>query len=163
MISKRRIEAGWSRGLVWESYIHGEDHWGAICGYHQSRGYLAGENKKHQLELPDRLKGRSRVRKFGSNVPRGTKRPGGTRSGKPRKPAASYRERECDERSTVLVRGGAVSIGLPGRETRKVLSESGLDEIDHSTYRGSCEDVWRALLKLPANHRGTGTHRPPRH
>lgn len=161
MIGKKRIDAGWGRGLVWESYVRDAGHWEAICGYHSSRGYLAGERKKHQIELPDGLKDRSRIRKFGTNVPRGTSRQGKTNKGKRRRVATSYRDRECDERSTVLVRGGAVSIGLPGRETRQALLASGLDRIDHSTYRGSVEEVWRALIKLPADSRGRGNPKSP--
>lgn len=75
MIGKKRIENLWTWGLVWESYIRSGEHWRAIMGYHQSKGYLAGESKGHQLELPKWAMDRSRVRKFGGhvrNVPRGT-------------------------------------------------------------------------------------------
>jgi len=67
MIGKTAIESRWEHGLVWESYIKSESHWGAISGYHKKKGYLAGENKAHQLELPDYLIQSSRVRKFGAN------------------------------------------------------------------------------------------------
>ena len=79
MITHAWIKESWKYGHVWESPIYGERHWRAIVGYHQSKGYLAGEKKAHQLELPPFLAGRSRVRKFGAkqrpsgdNVPRGT-------------------------------------------------------------------------------------------
>lgn len=69
MIGKKNLDRAWFYGLTWESYIKSKEHWERIIGYHQKSGYLGGtsENKRHQLELPEYLKGKTHVRKFGAN------------------------------------------------------------------------------------------------
>lgn len=113
MIGKARIAEMWTLGLVWESYVKSDAHWGAIVGYHQSKGYLAGESKAHQLELPEWAMGRSRVRKFGGhvrNVPRGTienDSPEKVLPQKDRRADVTYRDRflECGNGSRISCSG----------------------------------------------------------
>lgn len=125
MLGHKRIAAAWDRGLVWESYVKNEHHWRAICGYHRTKGYLAGEAKAHQLELPDYLKSESRVRKFssnftllGGNVPRGTLKRGKRRDSK------SYSERfeACDKQTRLIFEGREYLIDGSCKENRERLA-----------------------------------------
>ena len=65
MLGHSKIMAAWRCGFVWESPIRDEGHWRQMIGYHNNKGYIGGDDKGHQVELPDYLMGESRVRKFG--------------------------------------------------------------------------------------------------
>lgn len=150
-IGKKRIQRAWGFGLVWETYVASEDHWKAICGYHNKKGYLAGERKKHQLVLPGWLRSKARIRKFGTNVPRGTppdKSSGNVPRKTKRSAAKPYNDRDCDKTCTVIARGGAVKLPVPGRVAREIFTDK-MDRIDPTTYRGSVDDFWAALSQIP--------------
>ena len=110
MIGHDRIEAAWRHGHVWESPITDRRHWGKIIGYHEKSGYIGGDTKGHQIELPDYLMDRSRVRKFGRKQHRGgdnapRERPVGDRGRTQRAKSESYRQRfsQCGEGARVRV------------------------------------------------------------
>jgi hypothetical protein len=111
MIGHENIRRRWRWGHVWEARIRDRSHWQRILGYHQQKGYLAGEAKGHQLSLPDYLCSRNRVRKFGRkadpdptvrDVPRET-----SSINPPRAAASPYRERfrRCGDGSRVCIDG----------------------------------------------------------
>lgn len=155
-IGKQKIQGAWGRGICWETFIRDDDHWKAICGYHKSRGYLAGERKAHQLELPEWLRGQSRVRKFGTNVPRGTSpglrgTPHGDAPRRKRAPAKAYKDRDCDRSCVVVARGGSVQLPVPGRVAREAFGVE-MDMIDCTTYRGNVDSFWRAMARLPTGN-----------
>jgi hypothetical protein len=67
----------WKYGLVFESYIKSEAHWGRFTSYFGDNGYFdpnsgcESKDKSHQLELPEWAKAVSyRIRKTGSMVKR---------------------------------------------------------------------------------------------
>lgn len=122
MIGKRAIEARWEWGLVWESYIRSEEHWGAIIGYHQAKGYLAGENKEHQLELPPWCMTRSRVRKFAGNANKDRDLPANV----PRGTSAYKKHREPDRTYAEKLRtcGRGVRVGCAGQWAEGVMDHA---------------------------------------
>lgn len=152
-IGKKRIQRAWGFGVVWETFIKTKDHWKAICGYHSSKGYLAGERKKHQLVLPRWLRSESRVRKFGTNVPRGTetRSSGDVPRGTKRSADRPYKDRDCDKTCTVIARGGAVKMPVPGRVAREVFGAE-MDMIDNTTFRGNLDAFWRAMSQIPTKN-----------
>jgi hypothetical protein len=154
MIGKRRIQKAWRFGVVWESFVRDEEHKRRMAGYARKTGYLAGENKGHQIELPDYLLGQSRVRKYGSNFnpapppprPEADRKP----TGKPRKRAKPYSIRfdECNKTCRVFTgRGGIIEIGIPGSLAREIAGET-LDKIDHSTFNGDTESALLAIERM---------------
>ena len=65
----------WKHGLVFESYIKSEEHWGRFTKYFGAKGYFdphsgcESKDKSHQLELPEWAKNVTyRIRKTGSMV-----------------------------------------------------------------------------------------------
>ena len=149
MVGHGRLQAAWGRGLVWESPINSENHWRAIMGYHKSKGYLAGEAKGHQLELPEYLRGESRVRKFGASFtvscpwPRQEQAEGrGTR-----RKAAGYKERfkYCDTETTLLVGGRALTVAGTLKDTRATVEAVALEDAGGGRYLVSQEMLPKVL------------------
>jgi hypothetical protein len=151
MIGKSRIQQKWRKGLVWETFAHDLNHWQAICGYHRKTGYFASEKKQHQLELPNYLQNRSRVRKFASNY--GTipvkrakniskKEKGCSREQK----TYSERLKTCNKTCKVCKAGGWLDLPVSGAQVRAI-AEDKLDMIDYKTYRGSDAQTMDVILE----------------
>lgn len=157
MLGKRKIQRRWGYGHVWESYIKDEEHWRGIIGYHQKKGYLAGERKKHQLCLPGYLLDTVRVRKFGrppaKNVSRETIKDGHGDSEcekaarNPRK-LSTYRQRfeDCDSETTIRVNTHSYAkVRGSLKETREVL-EGLLESVDYKTFNVNNGLRYRSFL-----------------
>lgn len=154
MIGKHEIQRLWGRGNCWESYIQNEQHWNAIRGYHKGKGYLAGEPKAHQLELPEYLMGRSRVRKFGgrsgrSPVDRPTDVPRGT--SQKRRKSAPYRHRfaHCGEGSRIEIDGNW-SFTSTDYELIRSMADRYLGDRVNGRWEGDPEDQVYALSQAKA-------------
>lgn len=151
MIGKNKIQQRWRKGLVWESYANSLNHWQAICGYHRKTGYLASENKQHQLELPEYLLDRSRVRKYASNfgtIPVKRTKNIVKKDHVVTRVQESYRDRlkACNTKSKVCKGGGWMDIPVSGASVRAIAAEK-LDEIDYKTYRGSNNETMGVILE----------------
>jgi len=163
MIGKTRISGQWKYGHVWESYIKDESHWRSIVGYHKKKGYLAGEKKAHQLELPDYLLETSRCRKYGSNIKTNPSTKAREQVAqklhnaknmpekKKRKKSEPYQVRfaSCDSESIVFspTTGGRMVVPVPGREVREVFRSACRDEISPTLYLFDDEESAFAALR----------------
>jgi hypothetical protein len=150
MLGKQRIARAWPYGIVWESYIKNAAHWKAIVGYHRKKGYLAGEQKAHQLELPDYLLKNTAVRKFGRpNKGRRTKEPLVSREtiAKKTRRTRSYEERfaECDTQTSICINDDRwTKINGSLSTTREIFSDN-LLKVDYKTF-GVPDDTRYAQL-----------------
>ena len=149
MVGHERLSAAWKRGHVWESPIRSEDHWKAISGYYKSKGYLAGETKGHQLDLPEYLRCESRVRKFGANFTVSCPWPptdAGRRSGG-KKTASSFRHRfdYCDTETEVVVGDRSCTVVGALKVVRKRVSEQSIGRAGGGRYLVS-QDCLEAIL-----------------
>jgi len=152
-IGHGRIARAWSEGIVWEDYIRDEAHKRAMAGYARKTGYLAGEQKAHQIELPDYLHSQSRVRKYGRNfnpTPDNRNKVRGTGPKRKRNPARPYAQRlaDCNQSCRIFLEtGGIADVNLPGAVVREYLSER-LEATDHSTFVGGREETRLAIEGL---------------
>lgn len=155
MIGKRRIESAWAWGLVWESYIKSESHWQAISGYHKSKGYLAGESKGHQLELPEWAMDRARVRKFAGNHRERAddiaenRCEGGSVAVNRRDKAGTYRERiaSCGQGVRLRCAGQWAASGMGAGEAAGIAG-SRLQTRGKGVYEGESAAVCRTANRI---------------
>ena len=151
MIGKKLIASKWMYGLVWESYVKSENHWKRIKGYHQHKGYLAGESKAHQLSLPRALRNRSRVRKYGGYVRRIEERAQQEPSACPRKRArdSTYDERfnECGKNTRVNLCGNWSEIHISSA-TARTLADRYLGDHENCTYHGDHDSLTHVLNEI---------------
>lgn len=141
MFGHRTLTDSWGLGIVWESFIKDKDHWFGICGYHAKKGYLAGEEKKHQLHLPDYLYGETAVRKFGYSATLREKKQKKEaikeviKEIRPRK-TRTYGEKleKCDEKTKICV-NGQTWLEVPGslQEVRQLCEEE-FESLDYKTF-----------------------------
>jgi len=155
MIGHKKIARAWYHGLVWESYIKDERHWKGIVGYHLKKGYLAGESKQHQLNLPEYLESETSVRKYGYSMAlREAKEEVKAKvevkkSGKTRIPR-SYADKfaECDSKVKICLNGVAwIEIPGPLKEVRD-LFETEFDSIDYRTFNIVNERQFDTFLRI---------------
>lgn len=151
MFGHRRITKAWRHGIVWESYIHSAKHWQRIIGYHNKKGYLAGESKAHQLCLPNYLKDQTSVRKFGYSASLRDKVVkdaeveviNNEKTEKKTRKTRTYDEKfaKCDESVKICINGSAwFSIPGPLRDVREIFRDE-FDEIDYRTFNVDAEQL----------------------
>jgi len=152
MIGKKRIDLEWGWGWSWESYIRDADHWAKIKGYHRSKGYLAGEGKAHQLELPAWLLTESRVRKFSGSQfnPTGYKK-AASRSLSRRKRPAAYADRfaSCGDGCKLRVCAQIADTATPYK-TAAVIASSNLQPRARGRFEGERAAVIKTALEIMA-------------
>ena len=150
MLGHAKIKESWGRGHVWESPIRSEAHWGAIVGYHRKKGYLAGESKAHQLELPEYLMAESRVRKFGASFALSCPWPkkANLERGPRRARARSYRAMlgGCDTETKILVGSRVATVPVGLSELRAAVRAGAIADLGGGRYvldQGTLSDVLR--------------------
>lgn len=153
MIGHDNIKSAWSYGHVWESPIKDSEHWRRIMGYHQGKGYLAGEKKAHQLILPPFLLDQNRVRKFGANygaIHAAQREEGGGASRR----SKTYREAQSTCGLSVRIVSGGESFHLSKRpEDVYPAFRENLEAVNKTLFVGKPSDYRAALdaIFMPKN------------
>jgi len=155
-VGKKRLDKLWKIGFTWESYIHSENHWQRIKGYHKYKGYLAGEQKQHQLTLPNYLLDEKVIRKFGSNyhaAPR-VSDAAPRRAARKRGKKLKYYEKfaACHTDTTVKTSfSGYHRLQVYPETVKSILEHHNIDKIEYNRYTGKRDTILKALIDC-SNH-----------